>query len=100
MSSSLADPVYLQDQYEALRREAGETDPLARRGHGLALFISRGMTAWIRALAALVGRSQPIAAAAAPSPTNRIPALPAARRSELTTVLADMVLCCSPEVLP
>lgn len=96
MSSSLSDPVYLENQYEALRREASGTDPLARRGHGLALFITRGMTAWIMALSALVSRAQPITSA----PTSPIPVLPSSVRSDLTTVLADMVLSCSPEVLP
>jgi hypothetical protein len=37
------DPAYVLDQYEAMRREALGGDPFGCRGHGLALFLSRGM---------------------------------------------------------
>jgi hypothetical protein len=38
-------------EYEDLRREALHAG--SRRGHGLALFLSRGMKAWLEALTAL-----------------------------------------------
>jgi hypothetical protein len=46
-----------KQEYENLRQEALQTS--SRRGHGLALFLSRGMMAWLKALTALrsIGRS-------------------------------------------
>jgi hypothetical protein len=89
----VADAAYVLDQYEALRREALEVAPFAPRGHGLALFIARGLPAWLTALTALVP-SPP------PRPVNAQPAASASRlfpaaRVELTTVLAGMVLRCA-----
>ena len=43
-----------RQEYEILRQEA--LDVNTRRGHGLALFLSRGMMAWLEALAALRSR--------------------------------------------
>jgi hypothetical protein len=40
-----------RQEYEILRQEA--LDIGARRGHGLALFLSRGMIAWLHALTAV-----------------------------------------------
>ena len=56
-----------QQEYENLRREALQAS--SRRGHGLALFLSRGMMAWLEALTAVL-------------------------RPDLTTLLANMVLSC------
>ena len=83
------------DQYEALRREVLELAPFAPRGHGLALFIARGLPAWLAALTALAP-SRPARA------VDERPAEPASRllptaRGELTTVLAGMVLLCARE---
>ena len=47
------DPTFMFEQYEALRKEALEADPLGRRGHGLTLLLSRGMIAWMAALKTL-----------------------------------------------
>ena len=47
------DPRDALDQYEALRREVTESGPGRRRGHGLALFLTRGMPGWLAALTAL-----------------------------------------------
>jgi hypothetical protein len=81
----------LVEQYEALRREALEVAPFGPRGQGLALFLARGMPAWLAALSAL-----------APSPPRRDHAQAEPRpqvlptiRAELTTVLAGMVLACA-----
>ena len=81
------------DQYEALRREALEVAPFAPRGHGLALFIARGLPAWLTALTALTP-SRPARAVDARR-TELAPRLLPAARMELTTVLAGMVLACA-----
>jgi len=89
----VADVPYVGDQYEALRREALEVAPFAPRGHGLALFVTRGLPAWLMALTALVpSRPAPALDARPVEPSPRL--LPAAR-GELTTVLAGMVLACT-----
>lgn len=93
MTLAVADPAYGVAEYEALRREALEIAPFGPRGHGLTLFLTRGLPAWLRALTALVPsrRMEPVdelGAAAAPR------VLPAAR-VELTAVLAGMVLACA-----
>jgi hypothetical protein len=72
-----------KQEYECLRQEA--LHPGARRGHGLALFLSRGMMAWLKALAALKPRPVAIEKSAAQS---SIP------RSDLRALLASMVLSC------
>jgi len=85
------DAAYLFDQYESLRKEAlGST---GRRGHGLALFVSRGMKAWLQALTAFV----PIARE--DKACRDKPDLPPAVRPDLTLVLADMVLVCCEEAI-
>ena len=89
----MADAAYVLEQYEALRREALEVAPFAPRGHGLALFIARGLPAWLAALTALAPSRPARAVAEGPAePASRL--LPAAR-VELTTVLAGMVLVCA-----
>ncbi len=91
----MADPHCVVEQYEALRREALEVAPFGPRGQGLALFLARGMPAWLAALTALApARPAPRRddGLAEPPP----PLLPAAR-AELTTVLAGMVLACTRE---
>jgi len=93
MSSFSLDSTFLFEQYETLRKEALEAGPLGRRGHGLTLFLSRGMRAWMTALKALGTR--PVAVSEDRSVQYRD--LPAAVRSDLTVVLADMVLSCSEE---
>lgn len=75
-----------KQEYECLRREAVEQG--ARRGHGLALFLSRGMVAWLAALTAL--KPQPVAQNLIEQSAN----LPSIARSELTPLLASMVLSC------
>lgn len=93
MSSFFLDASFLFEQYETLRKEALEAEPLGWRGHGLTLFLSRGMMAWMAALKAL--GKHPVAVSEDRSVPYRD--LPAAVRSDLTVVLADMVLACSEE---
>lgn len=84
------DSAFLQRQYEALREEAIDSLYGGNRGHGLVLFMTRGMTAWLAALSALT-----------PRPAVRVSGGPAAgplpplMRSNLTSLLANMVLACS-----
>lgn len=52
MSTPL-DRHYMLEQYEALRLQALEGNGTGTCGHGLALFLSRGMSAWTSALSAL-----------------------------------------------
>ena len=77
--------------YEALRREALEGAPFGPRGQGLALFLTRGMPAWLTALTAL--SPSPRRADDAPA-APRPPFLPTIR-ADLTSVLASMVLACA-----
>ena len=96
MSRAAGDGGYGLQQYEALRREATEAGPGGPRGHGLALFLTRGMPGWLAALTALAPAPRPSAALTAPPPEGRLAVLPSAR-AELTTVLAGMVLACTRE---
>jgi hypothetical protein len=82
-------PADVLAQYEALRRDALET-PDGRAGHGLALLLTRGLPAWLAALAP----RQPAALPDATGPTA-LPRVPSAVRAEVTTVLAGMVLACT-----
>ncbi len=74
-----------EQEYQNLRREALEA---SSRGHGLALFLSRGMMAWLEALTAL--RSRPLLRS---TPQEAFD-LPSVLRADLTTLLANMVLSC------
>jgi len=89
-----ADPPTVLAAYEVLRREATELPPGGPRGHGLALFLTRGLPGWLAALTALrpVPRRPPTPAEASPDPG---PALKPSARTELTAVLAGMVLACT-----
>jgi hypothetical protein len=73
-------------EYENLRRDALGGN--SRRGHGLALFVSRGMMAWLDALTAL--GSRPLRQNTPPESVDFTPVL----RPDLTTLLANMVLSC------
>jgi hypothetical protein len=96
MSGAGDDPRYALDQYEALRREVTEPAPGGPRGHGLALFLTRGMSGWLAALTALAPAPRPARVLTDPPPAGRPTVLPSSR-GELTTVLAGMVLACTRE---
>jgi hypothetical protein len=83
----------LVDQYEALRREALDAAPGGPRGHGLALFLSRGLPAWLAALTALA--LPPLSALPDPRPPEEGRPVQPMARAELTTVLAGMILACT-----
>ncbi len=91
---------YVREQYERLRREATRTDPTAPRGHGLALFMMRGMSGWLEVMQTLAppplarsGRTDAI-------PSSDRVAWRADDRTQLTHVLASLVLTCVQEVVP
>jgi len=73
-------------EYENLRREAFQAR--SHCGHGLALFLSRGMMAWLEALTAL--GSRPVSKGAQCESVDVL----AVVRPDLTALLADMVLSC------
>jgi hypothetical protein len=94
------DTDYVHEQYELVRREATTTDPTIPRGHGLALFMMRGMSGWLAAMQTLApsalaqsGRTRPIASA------DRV-AWRADDRTELTQILASLIFTCAQEVVP
>lgn len=94
------DADYVHEQYERVRREATTSDPTMPRGHGLALFMMRGMSGWLAAMQTLApsafaqpGRTSTIASA------DRV-AWRADDRTELTQILASLVLSCAQQVVP
>ncbi len=95
---TVLDPSYILDQYEALRREAIEAESARTIGHGLAVFLYRGMSAWISALKAL--GKPPMAVSAQNKETLPQVDLPPAVRCDLTTVLANMVMTCYRQEIP
>ena len=99
MISGQSDPGYSLRAYEQLRQEALASAPGTERGHGLALFVMRGLSAWLHALNALVPRPIEPARSMEPVSPGPAPSLSPEARSELTNVLADMVLACSQEAV-
>lgn len=91
-------PEYYEQHYEALRREAfGRLGAAQGRGHGLALFLTRGMVAWMKALAVLdspcgegLQKTDPAAARSGGWSAGSM-------RGELTRILAGMILACHEE---
>jgi hypothetical protein len=65
------------------------------RGHGMALFLTRGMTAWVAVVQALAPAAPKPQQCAADDALSYRPMLSFSFRAELTTVLAGMVLACS-----
>jgi hypothetical protein len=92
-----SDPSYMADQYEALRKQALATHSASHRGHGLALFLARGMPGWLAALAVLAPSGE---CPCNPNEDRSLgcrPNLPSSVRADFTSVLADMVLALHPE---
>jgi len=92
-----SDPHTVLEQYEGLRREATETMPCGPRGHGLALFLTRGLPDWLAALTALTPARRLPPPATTEAPGEPGPMLGPSARTALTTVLAGMVLACTAE---
>lgn len=80
--------------YELLRREALDRVPGMRRGHGLALFLRRGMPAWLEVWEAF---EPSVSERAGGCNGPAAPQLPAGSRWEVTTVMAQMILACAGE---
>ncbi len=97
MRASFPDSSGVVEQYEAVRREALEGTATGRRGHGLTLLLNRGMASWLAAWRELTPRSPRPSAGPEPLPSEVRPVVPPGVRSDLTTVLADMVLACELE---
>jgi len=94
MTPGGGDPHYGLAQYEALRREACTA---VRGGHGLTLFLTRGMPAWLAALTALAPRPALAVGDRAAGLPDAGPRLVSGVRTELIAVLAGMVLGCAGE---
>lgn len=98
MNQAPLDPTYAIEQYESLRREAIEASLDRSRGHGLALFLNRGMAEWLKALSVFSRTPttcfDPSQALEGGGPPRLEPSL----RSPLTLVLTNMVITCCQEV--
>jgi hypothetical protein len=80
--------------YEQLRRVAIGRASRAGEGLGLALFLRRGMTAWMQAWSECTPHLEP-------SPRTEPDVdetIPAGLRSQIATLLAGMILCLQQEV--
>ena len=94
-SDSPASQQDLTVHYEQLRRDAIGPPTFSGEGLGLALFLRRGMTAWMQAWSECAGnfepamRAQPVA----------LTAIPVDMRSQITTLLASMILSLQQEAI-
>jgi hypothetical protein len=77
------------EQYEQLRREAITRSEQRSKGLGLALFLQRGMTAWLRAWAQCTNHA---AATAHSQPATTASAVPIDLRAQVATLLAGIIL--------
>lgn len=84
MNCTAVDADYVLEQYELLRGRAIQ-------GHGLHLFLTKGMVGWIEAVSCLSGR-QAVAAELSSCPSSF------SSHPEVTTALANLVLGCLQEV--
>jgi hypothetical protein len=82
--------------YEQLRREATSSSARHCEGLGLALFLRRGMTAWMQAWSQCVDHATPN--------TPSQPAMPAAVpidvRTQIATLLAGIIIDLQQEAAP
>ena len=86
----------LATHYEQLRRDAMGRSAHHSEGLGLALFLRRGMTAWMQAWSECTGAVEPITRAQA----GATEAIPVDMRSQITTLLASMILSVQQEAIP
>ena len=92
-----SDPGCMAEQYEALRKQALEATTGSQRGHGLALFLVRGMPGWLAALALLAPPPERPPHSGERGSLLCRPNLPGSEQLNLTSLLADMVLALRPE---
>jgi len=100
LSESSGAPAACHDlvaRYEQLRRDAMQQPPAHRgEGLGLALFLRRGMTAWMQAWSECAAHVEP-----GTRPQDSVDrTMSADMRSQITTLLAGMILCLQQEVTP
>jgi len=84
-------------RYEDLRRTARDEAGSAGSSWGLALFLRRGLSAWMHAWPQEVGTDPPVPQPALPSVP--CPAVSTSFGPQLVTVLANMILTARQEVL-
>ena len=75
-------------QYEVVRQDAATDVAFARQGYGVALLMSRGMAAWLKAVSTLCLPSVRPASADSGGDIKLAPPV----RSEMARVLASLVL--------
>lgn len=90
---------YVRAQYELVRREATTTDSTGPRGHGLALLMTRGMSGWLEAIQTLAPTPRAESARMDAIASSDRVAWQANDRTQLTHVLASLVLTCVQEVV-
>jgi hypothetical protein len=83
----------LVEQYEQLRREAIGHTGQGGEGLGLALFLRRGMLAWMQAWAHCADHG----ASSARASSTTAAAVPLDLRTQVVTLLADLILGLPPE---
>jgi hypothetical protein len=88
---------YVREQYELLRQEAVTADPLGRRGHGLVLLMTRGISAWLGTVQTLTPRATAPMEHTASTTGTDCPTWTGGR-ADLTRVLASLVLTSLQEV--
>ena len=86
MTASSLDVEQVRRQYEVARQDAATDVAFSRRGYGVALLISRGMPAWLKAVATLC-----LLPPVEPPPAGNLDLAPPVR-SEMARVLASLVL--------
>jgi hypothetical protein len=89
----------VREQYERVRREATTTDRISPRGHGLVLLMTRGMSGWLEAIQTLAPTLRAESARIDAIASSDRSAWPATDRTQLTHVLASLVLTCVQEVV-
>jgi hypothetical protein len=79
--------------YERLRRDALGSRSPGDEGFGMALFLRRGMTAWMEAWSECASRIEP-----GPRSEPRVDeTIPVDTRVQITALLASMILCLQQE---
>jgi hypothetical protein len=91
----LASSQGLATHYEQLRRAAMSRPDYGGEGLGLALFLRRGMTAWMRAWSECA-TVEPVTR----SQAGADEAIPVDMRSQITTLLASIILSLQQEAIP
>jgi hypothetical protein len=88
LSDGAATPNDLAAHYEQLRRDVIDRSISGSHGLGLALFLRHGMTTWMQAWSEASGSAEPEICSA--SGVNEI--IPPGMRSQLTSLLTNMIL--------